>query len=942
MMRSSPQIKNRALLSVTTAVLALLSAPAFAQTPAAEDEEVIVVTGSRIARPDLMSSSPVSVVSAETMKQTNTVTIEQILTSNPQFVAGQTGSSNNPGDGAATVDLRGLGSQRTLVLFDGKRAPSYDTQGSVDVNLVPTALLKRVEVLTGGASAVYGSDAISGVVNFILDDKFTGLRTDASAQVSSRGDAQLYDISLTGGMKLGDRGNIVISGSYSKREKLLFGARPLNANAIDSSDLISSAGSSNTIPTAFDLPGVGRVQVTSTGALTPDVQLYNFTPVNYAQVPLERYSAMALLRYDLTDNMEVYARGNYVHAKVNTNLAPTATAGFFFNIDPSNPFLTAGERAAFFGPDAVINDGSDVGIDPTARAGTSVVGIRRRIVETGGRLSDRVTDAYQIVGGLRGNIGSNLHYDVFAQYGQNKRKEVLKNDLSYSALAQALDVVNSAGGPVCFDRSNGCVPLNLFNVGVIPANQLAFVLRNAQQDTKITQFVTGASLAGDLGFLKSPFAEKPAAFSAGVEYRRETGKTEVDANYASGDLIYYGQGQNIVGKYDVKEGFIELKLPIVQEKPFFYSLGLEGGYRISDYSTAGRTSTWKIGGDWAPVDGLRFRAIYQRAVRAPNLYELYSPLVAGTGSLNVDPCAGTGLSAATIVICRAQGAPAVSIGIIPQPISGQINAFNGGNTKLTAEKSDTFTAGFVFNPPSLRKLSLAVDYYSIRIGNAIDSSPPYVTINQCFVIDKLATSPACKSIVRNALDGSLSGPINVGVPQQLGNIAVLRTNGIDLSASFQNKGDPDGFGYALSINGTYTLSYRKKSDPAAAPIECAGFFGAACNLEPIAKWKHVAELSLRFGKFTSNTRWRYFGPVKQDIGTDILVTRIPGQNYIDQTVSVAVNDKFDLRFGVQNLFDKKSPIVGDTVGNDYTAGSTFPNTYDVIGRTFFAAVSFAF
>jgi iron complex outermembrane recepter protein len=379
---------------------------------------------------------------------------------------------------------------------------------------------------------------------------------------------------------------------------------------------------------------------------------------------LERYNAMALARYELSDGIELYGRANYSHLSVTQTLAPTATAGFTFNIDPTNPFLTADERAVFFGPDAFINDGSTVGDDPTARAGTSTIGIRRRIIETGGRVEINKTRNMQFVGGLRGDAGESMHWDVFAQYGQSKKSRDFLNDLSYTALIDALDIVSGPNGPQCASataRAAGCVPLNLFTTGTIPQDQLAYVLRNGREDTKITQFIVGGSLSGDLNFLKSPWADKPAAFSIGAEYRREKGDTVVDANYGSGDLIYYGQGQNISGKYNVKEIFAELKVPIVQDKPFLYALNLEGGFRYSDYSTVGSVYTYKAGGDWSPSEGFRLRGIYQRAVRAPNLYELYSPVVAGTGSLDSDPCAAvfrsrsparsTSLPAA-IPICR--------------------------------------------------------------------------------------------------------------------------------------------------------------------------------------------------------------------------------------------------------------------------------------------------
>jgi outer membrane receptor protein involved in Fe transport len=919
-------------------------AAAAAPTAAAE-ADTIIVTGSRIARPDLQASSPVAVLSGEALKTTNTITVEQILSANPQFAAGFGGSSNNPGDGASTVNLRGLEEKRTLVLIDGKRAPFYDTDGAVDVSTIPVALIKRIDILTGGASTVYGSDAVAGVVNFILDDRFEGFSADSSYQISSRGDAALFDASLTAGFNLGDRGNIVVSGGYAKRKPVFFGARKRNSVALDSDDLVSSGGSGNTIPTAFDVPGGpgDGLQVQPDGSLSPDVQRYNFNPVNYAQLPFERYSVMALARYELTDGIEFYGRGSYARVKVATNLASTATAGFPFNIDPSNPFLSAAERSAFFdtglNPGLQINDGSLVGTDPTARAGTSVIGIRRRVVETGGRLSNYDTKNFQVQGGLRGDLSDSLHWDFSAQYGQSKKHTVLRNDLSYTALQQALDVVAGPGGVAqCFDQSNGCVPLNLFGTAPLTQDALAFVLRNALEDTKTTQFIVSGNLAGDLTFLQSPWADKPAAFSIGAEYRREKGSTLVDANYASGDLIFYGQGQNIVGKYDVKEVYTELKIPIVSDKPGIYALNLEGGFRYSDYSTVSSVYTYKYGGDYSPVEGVRFRGIYQRAVRAPNINELFSPVVAGTGSLETDPCSGT-VSAAVKAICIAQGAPASAFdGLtsnIPDPISGQINIFTGGNVNLSEEKADTYTVGVVVNPTFARAFAFSLDYYNIKIKDAISETSPFVTLNQCYVIDLDPTSPACAGIVRNGQVGSLSGLTSVGVPSQLGNIAQISTEGLDVTASYRG-GASEGFHYSLSFAGNYIFSYKQGS------VECAGTFGGACNLEPMPEWKHVVDVNLGFQGVNFNTRWRYLGRVKQDSATSILKSRIPGFSYIDETVSMEVSDAFTLRLGILNVFDKKSPIVGDTVGTDASGGSTYPNTYDVIGRQFFAGATVKF
>jgi iron complex outermembrane recepter protein len=930
--------------------LALIAAPAFAQDApqaaaaqapeAVADETEIVVTGSRIARPDLAATSPVSIVGAEQIKSVNTVTVEQILAVNPQFAPGSTGASNNPGEGSATLDLRYFGPQRTLVLLNGKRLPVYDSQGQVDVNQIPTALIKNIQILTGGASAVYGSDAIAGVVNFVLDDKFTGLKLDAGAQITGQGDGGIYDFSLTGGIKLGDRGHLVVTGNYAERQGVRFGARPFSNTVLCSDDLVSFCGSSNTTPTAFDIPGAGRQQITSAGGLTEDVVGYNYAPINYAQVPLKRYGGLALFNYDLSDNVTAYGQGYYQHVAVVTTLAPTATAGFFFNIDPSNPFLTAAQRNAFFdagaNPDLCINDATPdtCSGDPTARLGTSTVGIRRRITETGGRVQEFTSDTYQALLGLRGTIGSNLHWDVSAQYAEVKKNNILRNDLSYTALQQALDVVAGPNGPQCFNPAGGCVPLNLFVTGDLSPQSLAFVLRNATQNNKTTQFVAEGSIGGDIGFLTSPLASKPAAFSFGAAYRKETASTAVDPLYASGDLIYYGQGFNIAGRYDVKEVYGEFIMPLIQDKPFAESLNFEGGYRYSNYSTAGGVHSYKFGGDWTPVRGLKFRAIYQRAVRAPNIFELYVPLTSGTGALGTDPCAGANVPAATAAICIAQGAPAGSIGTIPEPIAGQVNGFTGGNSRLGAEKADTYTFGAVIQPAQIPGLSLAVDYYSIKLGNAITFPPTQFVVNQCFVVEKNAAGANCQSIVRNRLDGSLSGPISVGVPTLYSNFARIGARGVDVDLSY-SRGASDRFHYSFSFAGTYQISNTTQLS------ECAGRFGASCDT-PLPKWKHTANLGLGFGSVDFNTRWRLIGATRQDSDTDILKSSIPAYSYFDETVNLRVNDKFTLSLGVLNLLDTKPPIVGDTSGALSTAGSTFPTVYDVLGRSVFARVTAAF
>ena len=780
----NPSTFCKALLLSGAASSALLlsfaATPAFAQTapdvpPTAEGATDapatdIIVTGSRIARPDLKSSSPVASLSSEDFKIANAVTAEQLLSVSPQFVPGATATTNNGNGGTATVDLRGLGEARTLVLIDGKRMVPSDIGGAVDINAIPTVLIKRVDILTGGASAVYGADAVSGVVNFVLDDKLKGVVVDGSTSITQYGDAPEQNASAAAGVSFADdRGHIVVAGQYTKRGGVYQDARAYSAQNLDAN--LQPTGSSNAVPTVIDIasgryqlndgsqPGGVNTFIAADAAGNP-YKPYNFNPANYLQVPLERYNATALASFRFSDALEFYARGSYTHIDVTAILAPTATAGFNFVISPTNPYLIPSQRTLIFGDPANLN------VD-----GTANVGIRRRVTETGGRIENFTNDVYYGVAGLRGDFGSSLHYDVSAQYGLSRRHSDFLNDLDYNKISQAINAVPGVGGvPACANPAGGCVPINLFSVTPITPAALAFVSANGSQDNRYTQFVASGSLSGDLGFLKSPFAENSAAFAVGAEYRSETGSQAVDANFGSGNLIYYGQGTAVPNaSFNVKEVYGELKQPIVTDRPFLKSLNFEGGIRYSAYTNNTTTGsnklqavTYKLGGDWTPTNGIRFRAIFNRAIRDPNLSELNSPITqAGTDNLTTDPCAlgRPRGNAALAAVCIAQGAPAalVNTGTIQDVLVGQTNINSGGNTKLQPEKANTFTAGVVLSPRIIPGLNVTVDYYNVKISGYISSDGAQDITDQCF---KNNIASYCALLVRNNITGQLTGSPN--------------------------------------------------------------------------------------------------------------------------------------------------------------------------------------
>jgi len=916
------------------------SVPVATTPAAAQDVEIteIVVTGSRIKRSDLEATSPVAVIGADTLKDNNAVDVETYLKQSPQFLAAAGSNSNLPGPGVATLDLRGLGAQRTLVLVDGKRMPSFDLTGVADVNSIPQALLRRVDVLSGGASAVYGSDAISGVVNFILDDRFTGLKFDAGSAVSEKGDGEQYNGSVTAGFEIGDRGNIIVSANWTKRGAATFSDRPRNATSLNAYDDLQFAGSSFTSPTVFvntfnPASPAPLYQLGPNGEMLPSVyQLDNITEYLVAQIPSERYNIFTLGRFELTSSTELFARASYGHGTVDI-ISPPASMGVPFNISPDNPFLTAEQRALFFGPQARLN--SD---------GTASISVRRRMNEAGARYADYDNNNYQVVGGVRGTFGDGYSWEVFSQYGESRRTTNTYDGISSSRITQAVDAVATADGAACRNPANGCVAVNLFSAAPLSDAALDFILMDANSLEKTSQFVSGANIGGDVAFLKSPWATQPAAALVGVEYRREQGETIPDPIVISGDSLTFGRSQITSGSYNVKEAYTEVKMPIVTDRPFVDAFNIEGAFRYSDYSTAGAVSTYRGGADWTPVSGFRFRGNYQRAVRAPNISEIFTPAAYGLGALAVDPCAGPDVTAGTALgdLCVATGAPAGSLGRIEGPRTGTTNAIFGGNRNLDVEESDTYTAGIVINPPSLPALALSVDYFSVEIANAINTFGGSVgnIVNTCYNIARDASSPFCQAIRRDPSTGALDGSREYGVYQVLTNIATLKTTGFDVFVGYQ--GAVRDLSYSLSLNGTYLDSYEVQADPASTAYSCQGIFSSTCGLNPLPRWKHIANLDIDYGPVTFHTQWRFIGNVdagQADISRGLAVDHISSYSYFDETVSYDVTDTMVLRVGVQNVLDKKPPIVGDNVGILINRGNTFPSMYDVIGRNFFVGFS---
>lgn len=930
------------------------------------DQNVIIVTGSRIARPDLEASSPVSVVSSEQLQLASKPGVEEFLRNLPQAVSGLGSNNNNGNEGTATVNLRNLGEERTLVLVDGKRFVPYDSQGIVDLNMIPAALVERVEVVTGGASAVYGSDAIAGVVNFIMKKDFQGIEGDAQYGISKRGDGRHYDFSLTGGLNLGDRGNIVVNGTYSKQAKVTQGARSFSDFSLASADF-SPGGSSTNEFGSIDLPGgLGRYTFTPNGFVpySGARDSFNFNPFNLLQVPQEKYTATALLHYDVTDNIEFFARGSYGKTKIRTEIAPSGTFGFTFDVNYlTNPFFdpainpdAAGARAIFASQDT---DGD----------GILTVGIRRRTTEVGPRISSYENEAWQTVGGLRGDLGEAMRWEVFAQYGRTRRDIGYLNDLDATKVQQAILATSTTA---CTDTTGGCVPANLFGFGNLSAEASRFIAFSLSQVDKNSQFVAGGFVSGDLPL--ALVTNRPAAFVVGVEYRKEDATANPDSNLRIGNSIGFGASSPIDAQIEVKEVYGELKVPLLEDMTLVRSLNLEAGVRYSDYSNKttvdatgsggvvtrasnGFTNwTFKFGGDWEPVDSLRFRAMYQRAVRAPNLNEIGLPITPGTGDATFDPCDSDTFDPTDTTLdalCRTVGGglpSGVNPGTIAPPTSGQVNNFSGGNPSLIPEKADTLTFGMVFKPTFLPGFTAAIDYFDIKVKKAILATPEQAILDACYYAERDPNGTFCSLIKRSQIDGSLEGSLIYGVDATNRNIGKKTARGIDFNFAYNREVAPD-VRLLLGLNATYVMDSKVQFASVLKTYECVGKVGKTC-IDPQPKWVWNQTTGIEVGPVLAQLTWRHLSSLEQDSITvgyhpvspsNFVVPKIKAYDYFDLAVRTEVNDNFAIRFAVDNLFDKQPPLVGnDYGGTTQNSGNTFPATYDPLGRYFTMGVNVKF
>lgn len=945
---------------VAVLAVAAVAVCSFSELSSAQDEtrdgadeavEEIVVIGSRLRRRDYSSPSPITTIDREALYASGQGTLETAISQMPQFTPDFDRTANNPGNGRAFINLRGLGPGRTLVMLNGRRLAPSGIGTAVDLNNLPQALIQNVEIISGGASAVYGSDAVSGVVNFTLRDDFDGIGIDMSAYVTEEGDSSIYDLNVAYGHNFASgRGNITLFGGYYDREETYADARAFTSAPWGDSTFsgeLEQRGSPN-VPdgamffpqidygngpsdTIFDANGDPREFV------DPD-DLYNYAPANYLQIPLRRFNAGVYLHHELTDVSEVYAEASYSRSEVERILAPVPRFEFLaVNFD--NPVLTAATSQLF--ADNLIPAGGNVGLGF----------LSRRFEEFGPRINDTSSEYTRLLAGVRGDIGSSWAFDTWLTYTKNDESDDFLNDGSISRWQQGL-LVDPATGQ-CFDPSNGCVPVNMFGAGNLSPDAVEF-LRQPPLGTDTSREQILAS-----GFVRGPLAQGwagPIETVVGLEWRRDDGSFVADALLSSGDSMTFGGNPfvDVIGEEEVAEVFAELLVPLAADAPLADYLALELGARYSRYDNAGKTDTYKAGLDWSPLPGLRFRGMYQRSMRAPNLFEAFQqqtvtqdffvsddprddPCSASSDPVandNVDSCIATGLPPEQVGVFEASRFPTLFIG--------------GGNPDLEPEIADTVTIGLVVTPPAIPNLQVSIDYVAIDIDGEIGD---LAAVDVCFDPANV-DNVYCDRIIRDPLTYNVAE-----IREYQINRGVFQTSGFDTQLTYSAELPPalaiGNAGSLLTLNVVWSHldELARQNTSFGSKLDCAGTFGWPCYQEIGGMtWPEDRVMtSVRYdsANFSANLNWRWIARTANGayvgaplIGIpvsdlDLAVPEVDARNYVDLSLGYRFGDNIIAGLTIANLTDTGPPMMADWVWDK----NTDTRMYDIFGRSYTLTLS---
>ncbi|WFL78060.1 TonB-dependent receptor [Altererythrobacter arenosus] len=987
--------------------LVLASTPSFAQDEAVDETEaeevgdLIIVTGSRIASPTVESPAPLQILDDAAIDDAGVTNVQELLLENPVFGTPALSRTNSAfltsGTGTATVDLRDIGSARTLVLINGRRVVgSVANSPIVDLNVIPTQFVERIDILTGGASSLYGSDAVAGVVNFVYKRDFEGIEANGQYGITEHGDDARYQLNTTIGTNFADGdGNIMVHFGYSNEEGLL--SRKRANTAVDDFDLFRLTGNrddfgTESIPFFSSFPPQGRfITPTRTFTYDPNGNLQNcfttngptcaatigsgtgpngFNRQNFRTiaVPVERYLFAASGEYALNDDINFFFEGTFNKTSSAREIEPFAlsssgTTGIYpgsgqmpienylpgTNTIVANPYVPAAIAAA-----ATDTDGD----------GLRDIGFVRRLVEFGSRLGSTERDFYRMVVGFDGTLADDrFRWDVSYNYGQVSENQISTGQVNVvnfrDALAAIVDVNDLDGDGlttdvICLDaeaRANGCAPANIFGAGNISQAAVGYIQAQGTFQTGLKQHVVQGNISGSLFDLPAG----PLGVAAGVEYRRESSFSDNDAltnqGLNAGNVL-----PDTSGKFDVVEGFVEVRVPILANTPGFELLEVGGAVRVADYSTVGTVYSWNVTGTWQPIDDIRIRGTWARAVRAPNIGELFAGLSQTFPAGLSDPCAGIGATGggATGDNCRADAGVAANIAAngtftLNQADLQGISGFNGGNPNLFEETADSWTVGAVIAPRSLggvfERLTLTADYYNIEIEDVISGFPRADTLDQCY---NQGNQTFCGLITRRPAATAVNSAGSLQFINALQvNAAVTKTSGVDVTANWWAPlGVTENDRLSMRVAYTHVIENDFFSLPTEDPDPSAGEIGTA-------KDRFTANLNYQTDLFKLGFTGTYIGKSSEDDGFCAAFAAldparggscptVPAIFYLDMNASFYVTDQAEFYFGVDNLLDTDAPNLLSGTSFNVTGTDTAADVYDPFGRRYYAGVRFRF
>lgn len=870
-----------------------------AQAQEASNVEEVVVTGTRIKRQDISGVGPATVISQEQVERSGVNNVETLLQRLPAS-AGNAGNQTNAywtgnGYGTAQVNLRGLGINRTLTLINGRRVVNGGTgaNSAPDLNMIPTAIIGRIDVLKDGASAIYGADAVAGVVNIVTRTNVEGLTLTGKYGVTDEGDGDEYALDAVWGMH-SDRGSVTAAITWQKTEAVNLASRaPCGLGEVGG--VLTCVSSASTIGGRAVLPNGQQINFNQTPGgngnfyepYSAAKHNFNSNPFLNAVSPIERFSTALLTDYKLNDKVTLFGEAFFTHRQSHQIASP----GTLRNLAIS-------------------------ATNPTNPTGQNITLVQRRLAEPGPRIFSQSVDTYRFVGGARGELGGDWSWEAAANWGRTTGVDGMTN------IANLERVANSINPAVCSTTPGAAIPCaDYLGAGDLTPAALKYILFNSRDTGGNEQRSITADVSGSL--LTLPAGKLSVA--AGVVYREEKGWRDPDALTVLG-IANTNQQDPISGQVSTKEAYVELSAPLLANLPMVRTLELNGAVRYSDYDLFGSNETYKVGVNWGVVEGLRLRATYGTGFRIPSVPELFGGVAEGNLT-TTDPCSryGSSTNATLVANCRASGVPANYV-----QLGNTVLTTVGGNSALQPESAKTLTVGAVLQPAFIPKLSVTVDYFDIKISDAIRSIPGSTKLAVCYASVNLS-HPFCGPA--NFTRSTLTGEINF-LSSQPSNAGREQMRGVDVGVRYDF--DVRGLDASIDWNTTYLDKYVITPFQGATPIVFDGHIGGGNGGYP--HWRSSLNASLQSPRWSANYSVQLIGKATDfnaapaDIGY-----RSPNVFYHNAQFAYRLGTRAGLTVGVDNLFDKKAPFI-----KSWTDGNTDTMTYDLLGRRGYLKLTYHF